>query len=232
VKRLAGRRPDPATAIACLALFLSMGGVSYGVATGFIDSREIQDNAVRSQDVRNSSLRTQDVRNNEVRGRDIRNSTLTSADVSLNALTGADVLESSLGAVPFAARAGQADLLDGVDSTGFVRADATGPAALPLGPGGAEAEGEPAPRFDVDALGYTHLNGVVRADAAGGALAVLPLGARPAAVGRFAVFSDPQAGEPAPALVRVEPDGEIRAIGLVAAGDEVALDGIAYRAGG
>jgi hypothetical protein len=34
------KRPSPALIVACLALFLSLGGVSYGVATGFIDSRE------------------------------------------------------------------------------------------------------------------------------------------------------------------------------------------------
>ena len=38
MKRIAELRPTPATAIACLALFVSLGGVSYGVAAGSIDS--------------------------------------------------------------------------------------------------------------------------------------------------------------------------------------------------
>jgi hypothetical protein len=82
-------------AVALIALFVSLGGVSYGVATGSIDSREIK----------NNTIRTRDLRNNEVRGRDIRNSTIRGADVALNTLTGFDVNESRLGKVPTAARA-------------------------------------------------------------------------------------------------------------------------------
>ena len=80
------RRPSPALLIACLALFVSLGGVSYGVATGFIDSRELRDNTIR----------TRDLRNNDVRGKDIRNSTIRTRDVGANALTGADIAESKL----------------------------------------------------------------------------------------------------------------------------------------
>jgi hypothetical protein len=82
--------------------------VSYGVATGFIDSREIQNNTIRSQDVRNSTLRTQDIRNNEVRGFDIRNSSIQGRDVAFNTLTGADIEESSLGKVRSATAADSA----------------------------------------------------------------------------------------------------------------------------
>jgi hypothetical protein len=42
VIRKFARRPSPATVIASLALFVSLSGVSYGVATGFIDSRDPQ----------------------------------------------------------------------------------------------------------------------------------------------------------------------------------------------
>lgn len=90
----------------CLAaLFVSLGGVSYGVATGFIDGREIKNNAVG----------TKDLTNNDVRGRDVRN----------NTLTGADVNEARLGKVPnagaadTAASATNANTLDGKDSTDF-----------------------------------------------------------------------------------------------------------------
>jgi len=84
------RRPSPATVIASIALFVSLSGVSYGVATGFIDSREIK----------NNTIRTKDLRNNDVRGRDIRNSTVRGPDIGANQVRGADVLESSLGLVP------------------------------------------------------------------------------------------------------------------------------------
>ena len=92
-------KPSPAMAVACLALFMSLGGVSYGLATGSIDSREIK----------NNTIRTQDLRNNQVRGRDVRNSSLGGADVARDKLRGADILESSLGEVPRATLAGTAD---------------------------------------------------------------------------------------------------------------------------
>jgi hypothetical protein len=111
VKYLLHRRPSPALVIACMALFVSLGGVSYGVATGFIDSREIANNTIRSKDVRNGTILTQDIRNNEVRGFDIRNSSLQGRDVAFNTLTGADIEESSLGKVPSAATADSAATL-------------------------------------------------------------------------------------------------------------------------
>jgi hypothetical protein len=105
------KRPSPALVIACLALFVSLSGVSYGVATGFIDSREIQDNTIRSKDIRNGTLRTEDIRNNEIRGFDIRNSSIQGRDVAFNTLTGADIEESSLAKVPAAANADSAAAL-------------------------------------------------------------------------------------------------------------------------
>jgi hypothetical protein len=105
MKPVLRRRPSPALLIALVALFVSLGGVSYGVATGSIDSREIKDNTIRSRDIRNNTVRSIDIRNNEVRGRDIRNSTISGRKVALNTLTGADINESTLGKVPQAARA-------------------------------------------------------------------------------------------------------------------------------
>ena len=102
MKSLLRRRPSPAMVIALIALFVSLSGVSYGVATGFIDSREIKNNEVRSLDIRNNEIRTRDLRNNEVRGIDIRNSTVQSRDIALNAVTGDDVKEDTLQKVPSA----------------------------------------------------------------------------------------------------------------------------------
>jgi hypothetical protein len=94
--------------IALIALFVSLSGVSYGVATGFIDSREIKNNEVRSLDIRNNEVRTRDLRNNEVRGIDIRNSTVQGRDLALNTVTGDDIREDSLGKVPSAGTADSA----------------------------------------------------------------------------------------------------------------------------
>ena len=108
MKSFLSRRPSPALVISLIALFISLSGVSYGVATGFIDSRELKNNQVRSVDLRNNDVRTRDLRNNEVRGIDIRNSTVRGADVGLNSLTGDDINESRLGKVPSAAAADSA----------------------------------------------------------------------------------------------------------------------------
>jgi hypothetical protein len=120
LSRFLARRPSAAMLVALLALFLSLGGVSYGVATGFIDSREIKDNTIRSKDIRNSTIRTQDLRNNEIRGFDIRNSTVRGIDVALNTLTGADIDESKLGKVPEATKADTAASATAADAVGGV----------------------------------------------------------------------------------------------------------------
>ncbi len=108
MKSLLRRRPSPALVVASLALFVSLSGVSYGVATGFIDSRELKNNQVRSVDLRNNDIRTRDLRNNEIRGLDIRNSTVQGRDVALNTITGDDVREDRLQKVPSAATADSA----------------------------------------------------------------------------------------------------------------------------
>ena len=86
MSRIATRRPSASLIIACLALFVALGGVGYAAAT--IGSAAIVDNTIRSKDVRN----------NDLRGKDVRT----------NTLKGADVDESSLGKVPSAANADSA----------------------------------------------------------------------------------------------------------------------------
>jgi len=61
-------RPSPAMVVACLALFIAMSGVSYGVATGFIDSREIRNNTIRGKDVRNGALTGKELKRDSVGG--------------------------------------------------------------------------------------------------------------------------------------------------------------------
>src|SRR4051812_38814333 len=112
--------------VASLALFVSLSGVSYGVATGFIDSREIKNNEVRSIDIRNNEIRTRDLRNNEVRGIDIRNSTIQGRDIGLNTVTGEDVKEDTLQKVPSALLADTATSADSAQSvTGLKMVDVT-----------------------------------------------------------------------------------------------------------
>jgi hypothetical protein len=82
-RRLRRLLPSPAMVVALIALFVAMGGVSYGVATGYINSREIKNNTIRSKDVRNG--------------------TLTARDVKRDAFGGTSVNEGALGTVPSSA---------------------------------------------------------------------------------------------------------------------------------
>ncbi len=209
------RRPSPALVIACLALFISLGGVSYGVATGFIDSRELK----------NNTIRTQDLRNNDIRNRDIRNSTIKGRDVAFNTLTGSDIAESRLTRVPDAAALGGVAAADYAKRSGgsalTALARATGWEAVP---------GQTPPSFEVDGLGYVHLYGVaLRAVGATDTILTLPAGARPAAERHFPFWTN--TGAPATATAGdVEADGDI--VVDSNPGDQVSLDGITFKAGG
>jgi hypothetical protein len=88
MRRVRDWRPAPGTVLGTIAVFISLGGVSYAVSTGSIDSREIKNNAVRS--------------------RDIRNHTVVGKDVKKDGLKGAAIAESSLGTVPSANTANSA----------------------------------------------------------------------------------------------------------------------------
>jgi hypothetical protein len=115
------RRPSAAFIISCLALFMALGGVSYGFAAGSIDSREIK--------------------NNDVRGKDVRQGTLSGSDVKDDALKGADVDENSLGKVPSAANAdnaAQAAQAGNANTVGGVPAE-----ALTIGRSGYQGTCEP-----------------------------------------------------------------------------------------
>jgi hypothetical protein len=124
-------RISPATVLAGLALFVSLGGVSYGVATGSINSREIQNGTVQSRDVRDGGLQGRDVANGTLQGRDIANGTLQSRDVKDGVLSGVDLRDGSLAGADLATNSlgdreidePQLDLnrLGGISATRYVK---------------------------------------------------------------------------------------------------------------
>jgi hypothetical protein len=109
-------RPSPAMVVSLIALFVSLGGVSYGVATGSIDSREIKNNTITSRDVRNNQVTGVDIRRGGVFGSDVHNSSLSGVDVKNDSLQGRDILESSLGTVPNATTASTANTAGALSS--------------------------------------------------------------------------------------------------------------------
>ena len=110
MRRIRLRLPSPSMAVAATALFVSLGGVSYGVATGYIDGREIKNNAVGTKDLKNNDVRGKDVRRNTLTGSDIRESRLAkvpsaaSADTAANAAqlgeSGPDAYLKYAGTIP------------------------------------------------------------------------------------------------------------------------------------
>jgi hypothetical protein len=209
VKRIAALRPSPALAIACIALFVALGGVSYGLATGSIDSREIADNTIRSKDIRNNSVYTRDIRNNDVRDIDIRNGTVKGRDVAKSTITGDNINMAKLGQVPDAAALG------GVAAKDYALAaepvHLVGTTGEPPFRAGFSASGgaDLAPGF-WKAAGMIWLQGT--ATGGPGVAFTLPTGYRPAGEAHFAG-------------VDVQVDGDV----AIPAGTP-SLDGIAFKA--
>lgn len=58
--------------LGAVALFIVLGGTSYAVATGSIDSREIKDNSVRGKDIRNGTVSGTDIENSSLLSEDFR----------------------------------------------------------------------------------------------------------------------------------------------------------------
>lgn len=235
MKRILALRPSPAMAVAATALFVALGGVSYGVATGSIDSREIADNTIRSKDVRNNNLRSRDLRNNEVRGIDIRNGTIRRRDVATDTLTGDQILERKLGEVPSAAeaadaaraaQAANAARLGGLLPSDFARSAVEAVRAASL-ESGDPAAGHLAPGFWKDPYGVVHLQGTV--DLPGlGTIFTLPAGHRPGATARFLAPGE-LAGDSTTVEVTAGGSVDVSPSGPVP--DRVSLDGISFRAG-
>ena len=62
--RIRGRRPTPAFVIACIALFVTLGGVAYAANT--VRSRDIVNDAVTSADIKGGGGKTGDIKNRDV----------------------------------------------------------------------------------------------------------------------------------------------------------------------
>ena len=85
-----------------------MGGVSYGLATGSIDSREIKDNTIRGKDMRSSS----------VTARELKRRSLDGTDIKIERVGGNAVKEQVLEAGKIR-KVSDSDELDGQDSAAY-----------------------------------------------------------------------------------------------------------------
>jgi hypothetical protein len=107
--------------VALLALFVALGGVSYGVATGSIDSREIRNESVQSRDVRDGSLRGVDVANDGLGERDIAAGAVRSGQITDRSILGRDVASNTLGDREVAEPQLEINRMGGVAAERYVR---------------------------------------------------------------------------------------------------------------
>jgi hypothetical protein len=124
MRRLSRFRPSPALVIACVALFVSLGGVSYGIASGAITSRAIKNNTVSSKDIKNLTITAKDVKKNSLGGTSIRESRLGKVPNAAHADTAdaADTADTATNATN-ATNAGNATTVGGLNPSGFLRSD-------------------------------------------------------------------------------------------------------------
>jgi hypothetical protein len=104
--------PSPATCIALLALFVSLGGTTYAVTSLPRDSvgpEQLRDRAVTEDKLSNASVITRKLANGSVTARKLAREGITGSRIAPNALGGDQIDESLLGAVPRAENAEQAN---------------------------------------------------------------------------------------------------------------------------
>jgi hypothetical protein len=109
-----------ANVMATLAVFLALGGGAWALSRNSVGAKQIKKNAVRAPEIKK----------NAVRAAEIRADAVGATEVADDSLTGGDLDELSLGEVPRAAAAGNADSVDGLSlERVFFKADPNTPVA-------------------------------------------------------------------------------------------------------
>ena len=91
--------PSPAMIVACVALFVALGGTSYAAATlaaNSVGTKQIKKSAVTNAKVKNATLTGAKVKDATLTGAKVKDATLTGAKVKDATLTGAKILDASV----------------------------------------------------------------------------------------------------------------------------------------
>jgi hypothetical protein len=110
VRRL---RPSPATAIALIALFVSLGGTTYAVSSlprDSVGTKQLRNRAVTEDELSNRAVISSKLATGAVTNSKIARRTITGSRIAADALGGAQIQEGALGPVPFALDAENAKL--------------------------------------------------------------------------------------------------------------------------
>jgi hypothetical protein len=126
-------RPSPALLIACLALFMTLGGtaLAVGVAKNSIRSAQIVDGTVRTLDLRDNSVNAPKIAPDAVGSEEIAENAVASPEVAPDSLTAGDLGAASVTSSEVADNSLTANDL-GPDSVGAseIAADAVGSSEL------------------------------------------------------------------------------------------------------
>ena len=220
MRRLLRFRPSPALVIACVALFVSLGGVSYGIASGAITSRAIKNNTVSSKDIKNLTITAKDVKKNSLGGTSIRESRLGKVPNAAHADT-ADTATNATNAT----NASNAAALGGATPASYAKVAQPSYTAPTLGAGFTNFGGGYAPAgYLKDTLGFVHLRGALSCPTGENTAFTLPVGYRPAQIefGPLGVGGQPGGN------LSVEPDGDVRPY-LPGAAAPCGLGGFTFR---
>jgi hypothetical protein len=119
MRKLHLRKPSPALVISCIALFVALGPAAYATHL-VVRSGDIVDGEVKNPDLANLAVGAQKLAANAVTNSKIANNVVGPGKVIDNSLTGADLQNAASGSDDV-----NADMLDGMDSTGFLQNGAT-----------------------------------------------------------------------------------------------------------
>src|SRR6185436_13143290 len=78
------RTPSPSLVVACVALFVALGGVAYAAAT--IGSEDIVNGSIRNRDFKDGTLRGQEAKRNGFGGGAIKETSLDASQFDANAI--------------------------------------------------------------------------------------------------------------------------------------------------
>jgi hypothetical protein len=105
-------RPSPAMIVSLIALFVAMSGTTYAVTR--LPSRSVGSSQIKSRAVIARTIKARNVTRTK-----IARSAIDSSLVQNNSLRGTDILEASLGTVPSATKAANADKVGGLNLQKF-----------------------------------------------------------------------------------------------------------------
>jgi hypothetical protein len=116
------RRPSPAMGVAFLALVLAVSGTAVALpGKNLITSDDIKRGAVKNPDIGRGAVSSTKLRNGAVTNPKVGNGAVSTAKLRNDAVTGEKVNEATLGQVPSATSAANANTVGGLAPSGVVR---------------------------------------------------------------------------------------------------------------